>query len=121
MKQLTIDATISVHDIPDDVILAEARDRKDVRDQLFGDFEDQQDEPSTSDFSTDDLLEALQERDVDIQPWLPQVYRLLAQGKVRDAMDLIYDNVDQGLAPPSHERALADLLSGTRSTTHVQG
>ncbi|KQY31783.1 hypothetical protein [Rhizobium sp. Root483D2] len=119
MKQLTIDATVNISDIPDDVILAQARDRKDVRDQLYGDFEDQQDELSASDFSTEELVEALQERDIDLHPWLSRVYRLLAEGKANEAMDMIYENVDHGIAPPSHERAIADLLSGTRSYSHV--
>jgi hypothetical protein len=73
-----------------------------------------------SDFSDDEISDRYDElfplgshdaRSVD------RAYRYLAAGDVAAAMEELSSTF--GLAPPSHERAIADLLSGTRNPTHV--
>lgn len=42
-----------------------------------------------------------------------QAYRRMAEGNVDEAMEILSRHFD--LAPPHHERAIADLLSGKRN------
>lgn len=45
--------------------------------------------------------------------WAERAYRYLAEGNVEAAMDEMHQHL--GLAPPSHERAIADLLTMGRA------
>lgn len=74
-----------------------------------------------SDFSDDDISDRYDELfplgDHDTRS-VERAYRYLAEGDVSAAMEELSHTF--GLAPPSHERALADLLSSNRTATHVQ-
>lgn len=54
----------------------------------------------------------------DADAWLDRVYRYLAEGDCNAAMEELQREF--GLAPPSHARAIADLLSGRKGCNHVQ-
>ena len=64
------------------------------------------------DFDDEDIAEELYSR-MDFN-WLERTYRLLAEGDAAGAMDVLASEFKQ-LAPPSHARALGDLLTGKRS------
>jgi len=91
--------TLIMEDIKEDV-------RQDVLDAL-----------SPSDFATEDLLNEIERRKVTHDHWTDRVYRLLAEGDSAGAMDIMHRELD--LAPPSHECAIADLISGRKGPAHV--
>lgn len=51
------------------------------------------------------------------RPWVERVYAALAAGDCKEAMDLMHREF--GLAAPSHECAIADLIAGRKGTAHV--
>ena len=74
-----------------------------------------------SDIPADALVEEFKRRKLaDPFGWLHRVYRHLADGETQPAMEILHrEFADIGLAPPSHERAIADLLSGRKVSSHV--
>ncbi|MFK0336817.1 hypothetical protein ACIQT7_06110 [Agrobacterium deltaense] len=68
------------------------------------------------DLDEDDIVDAydkLNKLDNSDLYHIGQAYRRLAEGDVNEAMEILSRNFD--LAPPSHERAIADLLTGKRN------
>lgn len=68
------------------------------------------------DLDEDDIVEAhenLNKLDNDDLYHVGQAYRRMAEGNVDEAMEILSRHFE--LAPPSHERAIADLLTGKRS------
>lgn len=59
--------------------------------------------------SDDELQDEVEAREIDTSDWLDRTYRYLAEGNIADAMDELHRKF--GLAPPSHECAIADLLT----------
>lgn len=122
MPVITIDTEISfdVADIEDDVIEREVKRRsallRNIEDELREKFE-----PDITAFSTTDLLAELESREAEIdRPWLERCYRLIAEGRNDEAMELIYAESGEGLAPPYTEKRTADLLSGKRKSVHAE-
>lgn len=72
-----------------------------------------------SEFDDDEIAEHYEELFPAELSRVERAYRYLAEGDCRSAMEELAQEF--GLAPPSHERAIADLLSGNRTVTHVQG
>lgn len=70
------------------------------------------------DFDDDEIAEEYERRFPGAGAWLDRTYRFLAEGDCAAAMEEMQREF--GLAPPSHERAIADLLSGSRKPAHVQ-
>ncbi len=69
-------------------------------------------------FDDDEIEDEFRRRfGVDFDP-VARIYRLLAEGNSAAAMDLMAREFD--LAPPHHEKKLADLLSRGRGSSHVQ-
>lgn len=67
-----------------------------------------------SDIEDEDLEKEYERRNKQSYPWAPDVYRMIAEGRNEDAMQEMHRHLPE-LAPPSHERAIADLLTGKRS------
>ncbi len=68
------------------------------------------------DLDEDDIVDAyekLNKLDNDDLYHVGQAYRRMAEGDVDEAMEILSRHFD--LAPPSHERAIADLLTGKRN------
>ncbi|PZU82250.1 MAG: hypothetical protein DI528_20170 [Shinella sp.] len=68
------------------------------------------------DLDEDDIIDAydkLNKLDNSDLYHVGQAYRRMAEGNVDEAMEILSRHFD--LAPPSHERAIADLLSGQRN------
>ncbi|MCZ7501225.1 hypothetical protein [Agrobacterium sp. ST15.13.015] len=68
------------------------------------------------DLDEDDIVDAydqLNKLDDSDLYHVSQAYRRLAEGDVSEAMEILSRHFD--LAPPSHERAIADLLTGKRN------
>jgi len=72
-----------------------------------------------SDFDDDEIADHYESLFPTELSYVERAYRYLAEGDCKAAMEELAHEF--GLAPPSHERAIADLLSGNRSNTHVQG
>ncbi|MDK4704301.1 hypothetical protein PH562_18760 [Rhizobium sp. CNPSo 4062] len=66
------------------------------------------------DFGYDEIYQAYNDAAGVNGNWLERAYRFLAEGDVASAMEEMHHNIT-GLAPPSHERAIADLLGGRRA------
>jgi hypothetical protein len=67
------------------------------------------------DFEGDDIVDAydkINEADDDDRFHIGRAYRALAEGDVTEAMEILSRQFD--LAPPSHERAIGDLLTAKR-------
>ncbi|HCJ70858.1 hypothetical protein [Agrobacterium pusense] len=60
-----------------------------------------------------DVYESLNKLDNSDLYHVGQAYRRMAEGNVDEAMEILSRHFD--LAPPSHERAIADLLTGKRN------
>lgn len=53
--------------------------------------------------------------------WLHRVYRLLAENDCEAAMDELHRQFSPfGLAPPSHERAIVDRITGYKDFFHAK-
>ncbi|MFK0338746.1 hypothetical protein ACIQT7_15875 [Agrobacterium deltaense] len=68
------------------------------------------------DLDEDDIVTAydkLNKLDNDDLYHVGQAYRRMAEGNLDEAMEILSRHFD--LAPPSHERAIADLLTGKRN------
>ncbi|NTG49004.1 hypothetical protein G6M04_16630 [Agrobacterium rhizogenes] len=70
------------------------------------------------DFDEEEIEDRYRELFPDDVSWVDECYRMIAEGRNDDAMELMHAEV--GLAPPSHERAIADLLLGRKGSTHVR-
>ncbi len=70
------------------------------------------------DFDDDELIERYEELYPSDAERMERTYRYIAEGDCEAAMEELAREF--GLAPPSHERAIADLLSGNRIPAHVQ-
>lgn len=71
------------------------------------------------DFDDDELAERYEELFHNDPHRVDRAYRYIAEGDCVSAMEELAREF--GLAPPSHERAIADLLTGNRIPAHVQG
>lgn len=91
--------------IDDEVIESEVRRRKQVHDRLKQDWRDSLDPPSPYEFTTAELVTVLENRGVDITPWAERLYRLIATGETDEALDLLYREAPEGLAPPVYREA----------------
>ncbi len=94
------------------------------RTELFRAIEDdlrEKFQPDIGDFSTADIKQELrQRREEEARYWIHEAYAMLAEGRDQEAMELIFSELPSGLAPPSHERAIADLISGRKASIHVR-
>ena len=122
MSVITINTEISfsIDDIDDADIDSEFRKRDHLLDKLKLEWEDELDDPSPYDFSTSELMEVLENRGEDLRPWIEHAYRLIAEGKNDEAMELIYAECSEGLAPPNTEKRTAALLAGKETSTNVR-
>lgn len=116
---ITTEFSFDIEAIEDDAIAREVGRRAELfqrlKDKVLADRPD----PEASDFSTEDLLDALEDRKTEIFPWIAEVYRMIACGRNDDALDLIYRESGHGLAPPSTEKRTAALLR-TEVSSDVQ-
>ncbi len=121
MPVITLNAEFSfdIADIDDETIGREVR----RRDELWAKIESAILEDKTvsiDDFSTSDLVAELQERGAETpRHWDVDLYRMVAEGRNDDALDLIHKNSKEGLAPPYTEKRTAALLSG-KGSSHVR-
>ncbi len=122
MPVITLNAEFSfdIADIDDDALGREVRRREDLWAKIeTAILEDKA--VSIDDFSSQDLVSELQERGVETpRHWDVDLYRMIAEGRNDEALDLLYRNSTEGLAPPSTETRLADLLSGRKASSHVR-
>ncbi len=108
--------SFDIADISDENLNAEFRRRKELVSKLKGEWHEGLEEKEAADFSAPELVAAVYGKGLELNPWAFEVYRLIAEGRTEDAMDAMRSEIPQ-LAPPSHERALADLLTG-RASAH---
>lgn len=110
---LTSEFSFDIAALDDDVIKAEFNRRKSVKDWAHEHWKKGlPPEKTLSDFSDEDLLAELDEREIDTSDGevIERIYGFLAARDIESAMDLMQREF--GLAPPSHARAVADLISG---------
>jgi hypothetical protein len=69
-------------------------------------------------FDDDDIEKEYERRFRPDEDAIGTVYRYLAEGDVEGAMELM--SREFGLAPPYHEKKIADLLSSARGSIDVQ-
>lgn len=115
MGVITVNSEFSfdVAALDDDVIKAEFNRRKPVKEWAHEHWKKSLPaEKTLADFSDADLLAELDERDIDTSDTdvTERIYGYLAERDIESAMDLMHREF--GLAPPSHARAVADLISG---------
>ncbi|TBN10844.1 hypothetical protein EYC79_17995 [Agrobacterium cavarae] len=108
--------SFDIADVSDENLDAEFRRRKELVSVLKGEWQEGLEEKEAADFSASELVAALNGKGLELNPWAFEVYRMIAEGRTEDAMDAMRSEIPQ-LAPPSHERALADLLTG-RTSAH---
>ncbi len=108
--------SFDIADISDENLNTEFRRRKELVSKLKGEWQESLEEKEATDFSASELIAALNVKGLEANPWAFEVYRMIAEGRTEDAMDAMRSEIPQ-LAPPSHERALADLLNG-RTSAH---
>jgi hypothetical protein len=120
---LLCEAEVNLSKIPDADFRDELLRRAHIVDGIKEDNrQDVLDSISPSDFETDALVSELKRRKYVTDPfgWIERAYRYLAEGDIPAAMEILHHEFeDFGLAPPSHERAIADLLSGRKGSSHV--
>lgn len=122
MPVITLNAEFSfdIADIDDETLGREVR----RRDELWKKIESAILEDKTvsiDDFSSQDLIAELQERSVETpRHWDVDLYRMIAEGRNSDALDLLYKNSTERLAPPSTETGIADLLAGRKASSNVR-
>ena len=110
---ITSEFSFDVAALDDDVIKAEFNRRKSVKQWAHEHWKKAMPaEKTLADFSDADLLAELEEREIDTSDSdiTERIYSYLAAGDVESAMDLMHREFR--LAPPSHARAIADLISG---------
>ncbi|WP_421581104.1 hypothetical protein [Shinella sp. M31] len=110
---LTAEFSFDVAALDDDTIKAEFNRRKPVKEWAHEHWKKSLPaEKTLSDFSDADLLAEVDERDIDTTDGdvIDRLYSYLAERDIEAAMDLMHR--EYGLAPPSHARAVADLISG---------
>lgn len=66
-----------------------------------------------SQFDDDEIIGRYEEITHPGNDWVERVYRYMAEGDLAAAMDEF--SREFGLAPPSHAKAIADLLTGARA------
>lgn len=115
MPVVTLNTEISfnIADVDDDVIKAEFNRRDAVKMWAHDYWKSKQPAPKTlEDFDDAELLAEVEERELFVpeDAAIQRVYRYLAEGDIDAAMDVMHREFE--LAPPSHARALADLISG---------
>lgn len=71
-------------------------------------------------FSEDDIANRYEKLFPSNGPWLERCYRLIAMGENDEAMDLIYRESSEGLAPPSTEKRIAARISGKKVPAHAE-
>ncbi len=102
MPVITLNAEFSfdIAEVDDDTLGREVRRRDELWAKIEGAIlEDKT--VSIDDFSSQDLIAALQERSVETpRHWDVDLYRMIAEGRNADALDLLYRNSTEGLAPP---------------------
>ena len=72
------------------------------------------------DFDEEEIADRYEELFPDEVTWVDQAYRMLAEGRTEEAMQVMYAETGRELAPPSHELAIADLLAGRKASTNVR-
>lgn len=115
MPVITLNGEFSfdLSDIDDDGIKAEFNRRKSVKEWAHDHWNKSLPaEKTLADFSDGELLAELEEREIDTSDSdvTERIYSFLAARDIESAMDLMHR--EWGLAPPSHARAIADLISG---------
>lgn len=108
--------SFDIADVSDENLNAEFRRREELVSKLKDEWREGLEEKEATDFSASELVAALNGKGLKLNPWAFAVYRMIAEGRTEDAMDAMRSEIPQ-LAPPSHERALADLLTG-RTSAH---
>lgn len=68
----------------------------------------------------DEIAERYEELFGEPVSWAEKCYRMIARGENDEAMDLIYRESGEGLAPPSTEKRIAALLTGQKVSTHAE-
>lgn len=116
---ITTEFSFDIEAIEDDVIAREVGRRKELYQRLVDKVLADQPEPKISDFSTDELVDEIESREAEFFPWIDEAYRMIASGRTDDALDLLYRESSQGLAPPSTEKRTASLLQ-PEGSAHVQ-
>ena len=71
-------------------------------------------------FSDDEIVEGYEEHFETEAPWAERLYRLIATGETDEALDLLYREAPEGLAPPSTEKRIAALLTGQKVSIHAE-
>lgn len=110
---ITTEVSFDVAALSDDVIKAEFNRRADVKKWAHEHWRSKQPpEKTLDDFSDAEFLAEFSERNLDIEDFdvIDSIYGYLAARDIDAAMDLMQREF--GLAPPSHARAIADLISG---------
>lgn len=110
---ITTEFSFDIGAVDDDVIKAEFNRRKSVKEWAHEHWKKSLPaEKTLADFSDADLLAELDEREIDTSDAdvTERIYSYLAEHDIESAMDLMHREF--GLAPPSHARAIADLISG---------
>ncbi|GEM_PF-6968327 len=67
-----------------------------------------------SEVDFEDIEKEYERRKKQSYSWAPVVYRMIAEGRTEDAMHEMHRHMPD-LAPPHHERAIADLITGKRN------
>ena len=75
-----------------------------------------------SEIPDEDIADELKRRKVEhVGHSIRRIYEAIADGRTRDALEEMHAAFDdEGLAPPSTQLALADLISGRKASSHVR-
>lgn len=71
-------------------------------------------------FSDDEIVDWYEDHFETEAPWAERLYRLISTGESDEALELLYREAPEGLAPPSTEKRIAALLTGQKVSTHAE-
>lgn len=121
-QHVSADISILLSEVEQDDFLAVCKRRK-IDPAIFPriDFTDVPAKINLDLVSDEVIFDEFQYRDLLVGDWLERTYRYLAEYDVEAAMDELHRQFARfGLAPPSTERQLVDLLSGTKGSSNVR-
>ena len=121
--KMTCEVNVDLSDIPSDAIAKEVHLRDEVMSDLKEHFREEIEEDVTLEkFTDEDIAVELKRRKVEgVGHSIRRIYEAIADGRTRDALDEMHAAFDEeGLAPPSTQLALSELLSGRKGSSNVR-
>jgi len=121
--KMTCEVSVDLSEIPNNILAKEIHLRDEIMSDLKEHFREEIEEDVTLEkFTDEDIADELKRRKVEgVGHSIRRIYEAIADGRTRDALDEMHAAFDEeGLAPPSTQLALAELLSARKGSPNVR-